>query len=64
MWTERAPEHVALQKIFPRVLALATVLWSSLETKARLPFSEFHRIVSAVHIPRRLKRMHVGTLSL
>jgi hexosaminidase len=28
MWTERAPQHLVDQKVFPRILAMAEVLWS------------------------------------
>lgn len=28
MWTERAPQHLVDQKVFPRILAMSEVLWS------------------------------------
>lgn len=28
MWTERTPQHLVDQKVFPRILAMAEVLWS------------------------------------
>lgn len=36
MWTERAPQHLVDQKVFPRLLAMAEVLWSYPEMKDTL----------------------------
>ena len=33
MWTERAPEEIVTSKIFPRLIALAEVLWTYPETR-------------------------------
>ncbi|KAI3647804.1 hypothetical protein MP228_008025 [Amoeboaphelidium protococcarum] len=56
MWTERAPEHLVLQKIFPRLSAFAFVMWTSPQVKPTFP--KFHLLLNSVHL-KRLKIMGV-----
>jgi hexosaminidase len=51
MWTERAPQEVVDQRLFPRILALAEVLWRNPE---RRDFPQFLQRVGA-HYPRLIR---------
>lgn len=62
MWSERAPEHMLLSKLFPRLCALATCLWSGAEVKQTLPFTEFHKQLISEHLPRLRKVFDFGKL--
>ncbi len=48
MWTERAPQELIDSKVFPRILAMAEVLWSPLEGKNYDKFLKRVRL----HYPR------------
>jgi hypothetical protein len=60
MWTERAPQHLLWSKLFPRLVALATVLWMPASFRIRVPFDVFHPVLTQIHIPYRLKPQGVG----
>ncbi|MDX9758673.1 MAG: family 20 glycosylhydrolase [Bacteroidota bacterium] len=46
MWTEHAPQHLVDGKIFPRILAMAEVLWTPVRQRE---YSAFHRRVDAFY---------------
>jgi hexosaminidase len=48
MWTERAPQETIDSKVFPRILAMAEVLWTSDSTK---DFKEFRKRMK-IHLKR------------
>ena len=59
MWAEFAPQHTILGKVFPRLLALSTKLWTLREQTDNIPFPDFFESVTMYHIPLRLKRWGV-----
>ncbi|TPX51664.1 beta-N-acetylhexosaminidase [Synchytrium endobioticum] len=59
MWTEDAPRNTVLGKVFPRLLALATKLWTLKQRTDGIPFPDFFETVTMYHIPLRLKRLGV-----
>ena len=46
MWTERAPQSVVESKLYPRMLAMAEVLWTRASERR---FDDFHRRVGAYY---------------
>lgn len=48
MWTERAPQETIDRKVFPRILAMAEVLWAY---RPQAPFASFQTKMKA-HYPR------------
>lgn len=40
MWTEHAPQHLVESKVFPRILAMAEVLWSPAQARDWLHFHD------------------------
>ncbi|TPX31690.1 beta-N-acetylhexosaminidase [Synchytrium microbalum] len=58
MWTEFATRKDVFGKVFPRLLALSTKMWTPRSTTDLISFSDFFETVTMYHIPR-LKKMGV-----
>jgi hypothetical protein len=52
MWSERAPQDLVYGKVYPRLVALSTVLWSYDLAKSSYNFQRFHSDLLKRHQPR------------
>jgi hexosaminidase len=61
MWTEHAPQHLVDSKMFPRILAMAEVLWTPLEVK---DYSNFYERVQNHYLVLDAKGVTYGMEAL
>lgn len=64
MWTERAPPNQMFGKVYPRLCAIATALWTPTAVRSRLTFDRFHSDLVQHHLPRLKSEFGVGMLIL
>ena len=60
MWTERAPPSLMLQKVYPRLCAIAMALWTPTAVRQRLTFERFHAELVQHHLPRLKRDFDLG----